>query len=99
MLTNGLPFLPGHVFSDPMKTKFAKDQLWNYKQNTCVEKFKGLEPIDPYTINSIRGVGLGNTVQVPVPGQAPNPYRTAPSFFPRRPFISREGTDAYPRIV
>lgn len=33
-----LPFLAGHRFKDPYKTKYYKDQAFVYKQNTCVGK-------------------------------------------------------------
>ena len=98
MSTNGLPFLPGHVFSDPLKTKFSKDQLLLYKQNTCIEKFKDLEPIDPYSLNSMKGLGL-QTVTIPVYGKGFSPYRTAPGFHPNNSFTKQPRLDSYPRMV
>ena len=56
MLSKSLPFLPGHVFSDPMNTKHNKEQIFTYKTKTCIEKPRYLEPIDEYTLNSLRGL-------------------------------------------
>lgn len=37
-MSMNLPFLPGHRFSDPYKQSFNKNQVFNYKSNTCTGK-------------------------------------------------------------
>lgn len=56
MLSKSLPFLPGHVFSDPMNTQHKKEQIFTYTSKTCIEKPRYLEPIDEFTLKSLKGL-------------------------------------------
>lgn len=52
-MSSNLPLLPGHRFSDPYQQSFHKNQVFNYKTKTCVEKPSFNEVIDPYTISGL----------------------------------------------
>ena len=54
MKSQTIPFLPGHVFSDPYKTEYRKDQIFSFRTKTCLEKPRLLEPVDSYTLSSLR---------------------------------------------
>lgn len=54
MLSKSLPFLPGHIFKDPMKVNHSKEQIFNYKSQTCLEKPRYLEPVDEHTLSTLR---------------------------------------------
>ena len=62
MLSKSLPFLPGYIFSDPEKTNFRKEQIFNYRTKTCLEKPRLLEPVDPYTLSSLKNFTLASSV-------------------------------------
>ena len=98
MLSKSLPYLPGHVFSDPMKTRFSKDQLLIYKQNTCIEKPRLLEPIDKYTLESLRGIGLGKSVTIPISGEASKVEEITPATTTQSLRYS-QGIDSVPRVM
>ena len=61
-LSKSLPFLPGHSFSDPYQTKHSKEQIFSLRGKTCIEKPRYLEPIDEYTLNSLRGLTQSATI-------------------------------------
>lgn len=63
MLSKSLPFLPGHRYTDPLKQNYYKDQLLCLKSNTCLEKPRYLEQIDPYTLNCLRSFNTSVTSQ------------------------------------
>ena len=52
-MSSNLPLLPGHRFSDPYQQNYHKNQVFNYKTKTCLEKPKLNEVIDPYTISGL----------------------------------------------
>lgn len=97
MLSKSVPYLPGHVFSDPMKTRFSKDQLLIYKQNTCIEKPRNLEPMDKYTLESLRGIGLGKSVTIPLSTEPSKVNETVPTT--THSLRYSEGFDSVPRVM
>lgn len=52
-MSSNLPLLPGHRFNDPYQQNFHKNQVFNYKTRTCLEKPVLNEVIDQFTINGL----------------------------------------------
>ena len=64
MLSKSLPYLPGYLYTDPsFKKTHKKDQIFEYKTKTCLEKPRLLEQVDPFTLDTLRKYSIVHTDQ------------------------------------
>ena len=62
MLSKSVPYLPGYIYTDPSsKPSHKKEQIFEFKTKTCIEKPRLLETVDPFTLDTLRKFSIVQT--------------------------------------